>query len=323
MAKETIFDKMNIAYKEKVPYFFVISFDGSKGEVIPLERLSQHNIFFKTKNYACLPHGTSLQKALSWQVKFFPKESYLKQIAAVMREIEEGNTYLLNLTCESEIFTNYNLLEIFNQADARYKLFYKNEFVHFSPEPFLKIKDSMISTYPMKGTINANIENAEMKLRQSTKELHEQYTVVDLMRNDLSIVANNVEVKKFRYVEKIETDTQSLLAASSEISGQLRDAYLTSPGDVFKRILPAGSISGAPKNETLKIIDRVETHKRNFYTGVWGIYDGVSIDSCVIIRYIEEREGKYFYKSGGGIIAESDPEKEYQELKDKIYVAMH
>ncbi len=94
-------------------------------------------------------------------------------------------------------------------------------------------------------------------------------------------------------------------------------------GNILFDLLPAGSISGAPKPQTLKIIAAVESHDRGFYTGVCGLFDGSSLDSGVMIRFIEQRGKQYYYKSGGGITAFSDADKEYQEYLDKIYVPIH
>ena len=90
--------------------------------------------------------------------------------------------------------------------------------------------------------------------------------------------------------------------------------------DILFKLLPAGSISGAPKQKTLEIIDGVEIKDRGFYTGVFGLFDGKNVDSGVSIRFIEKENGKFWYRSGGGITALSSAEKEYQELIDKIHV---
>jgi para-aminobenzoate synthetase component 1 len=86
------------------------------------------------------------------------------------------------------------------------------------------------------------------------------------------------------------------------------------------KLLPAGSISGAPKQKTVEIIKEAETHQRGYYTGVCGIFDGENLDSGVMIRYIENQNGQLIYKSGGGITVNSEPDYEYNEMIDKIYV---
>lgn len=323
MAKKIIFEKMNELYNRKIPFFFIVSYDKTQGEVIPLAELSEQQVFFSTPQNNNINFKVKNDKNLLW--KAFPIDSaaYARQFEKVIQEIKKGNTYLLNLTCSAKVETNFSLKEIFSAGQSKYKLFYKNRFIHFSPEPFVIIENGRIFSYPMKGTIDAGLERAEEKILANEKELHEQFTIVDLIRNDLSMVAKNVCVDDFRYVEKIITNHKTLLSVSSKISGFLRKEFLHKPGDIFELLLPAGSICGAPKQKTLEIIAAVETHHRKFYTGVWGIFDGDKVDSCVIIRYLEKENGKFTFKSGGGITCNSRAEPEYQEMKDKIYVPVY
>jgi len=237
-----------------------------------------------------------------------------------MRQINAGNTYLLNLTFPTQIETNLSLKEIFYNSRAKYKIWYKDKFVVFSPETFVKIKDGKISSFPMKGTIDATLKNARAKIMRDRKELAEHTTIVDLIRNDLSMVAKKVYVEKFRYIEKIRTNEKNLLQVSSKITGLLPNDYREKIGDIMFSLLPAGSISGAPKRKTVEIIEKVEKYNRGYYTGVLGLYDGTNLDSAVMIRYIENKNGKLIFKSGGGITNYSDVRKEYQELIDKVYV---
>ncbi len=205
-------------------------------------------------------------------------------------------------------------------SKADYKLLYPNKFVVFSPECFVKIRDGMISTYPMKGTIDAQVPNASEKILSDPKETAEHATVVDLLRNDLSIVATKVKIEKFRFIQKIETNNKKLLQVSSHITGVLPAEYLSNLGDIIFKLLPAGSISGAPKEKTLEIIKAAEQYDRGYFTGIFGLFDGTSVDSAVMIRYIEKHGDDLWFKSGGGITAKSNLEKEYQELIDKVYV---
>jgi len=94
-------------------------------------------------------------------------------------------------------------------------------------------------------------------------------------------------------------------------------------GEIILKLLPAGSISGAPKKKTVEIIKDIETEKRGYYTGIFGHFDGKNLDSCVMIRFIEKNNDRLYYRSGGGITIYSDPEKEYKELMDKIYVPIY
>jgi len=110
------------------------------------------------------------------------------------------------------------------------------------------------------------------------------------------------------------------LQVSSEISGTLPKNYYSNLGNIFRKLLPAGSISGAPKAKTLQIIHEAETYSRGFYTGVFGYFDGSKLDSGVMIRFIKKENEKLFFCSGGGITAKSNHQNEYNELIDKVYV---
>ena len=172
----------------------------------------------------------------------------------------------------------------------------------------------------MKGTIDASLQDAVKVILADLKETAEHNTIVDLIRNDLSMVATNVKVNRFRYIEEIVTHEKILLQVSSEISGNLPENHLSDLGNIFRKLLPAGSISGAPKSKTLQIIREAETYSRGFYTGVFGYFDGSKLDSGVMIRFIKKENEKLFFCSGGGITANSNPQAEFNELKDKVYV---
>lgn len=248
---------------------------------------------------------------------------YAQRFSYVKEHLNAGNSYLTNLTVKTEIFLESSLEDIFQIAAARYKLHWKNRFTCFSPETFIRIKDQTIFSYPMKGTIDASMPNAAELVIKNEKELAEHVTIVDLIRNDLSFVSSHVRVSRFRYLDEIKTGTGKLLQVSSEIQGKLDEDYRTHLGDILVALLPAGSISGAPKVKTLSIIAAAEGEVRGYYTGVAGIFDGDSLDSAVLIRFIEQREGKFYYRSGGGITTQSRCEDEYQEMIQKIYVPVN
>ena len=104
---------------------------------------------------------------------------------------------------------------------------------------------------------------------------------------------------------------------------KLPDDYLTNLGSIIFRLLPAGSITGAPKKKTMQIIKEAETYDRGFYTGIMGYFDGKDLDSAVMIRFVEQEGGKMYFKSGGGITSQSDVENEYNEMKQKVYVPIY
>jgi len=252
--------------------------------------------------------------------KNIPFNTYKTAYNQIIGQLNKGNSYLVNLTFSTPVECNAELAQIFHSAKARYRLLFKNSFVVFSPETFIKIEDGKISTYPMKGTIDAKLPNAQSQILNNKKEMAEHATIVDLLRNDLSRVANNVSVERFRYIEKIVASDQELLQVSSKITGTLPSNYYNKLGNIVFDMLPAGSISGAPKPKTIEIINNTENHQRGFYTGIAGYFDGNKLNSCVLIRFIENQNGQLFYKSGGGITTQSDAKTEYNELLKKIYV---
>lgn len=142
------------------------------------------------------------------------------------------------------------------------------------------------------------------------------------MRNDLNRVAGEVEVKRFRYFEEIVTHSGSILQTSSEISGRLPARLVGRYGDILLPLLPAGSITGAPKPATVSLIDSAETSPRGWYTGVFGHFDGRRMVSAVMIRCLQrDTDGRLYFHSGGGITVNSDCTEEYSELLTKIYLS--
>ena len=209
---------------------------------------------------------------------------------------------------------------IFNNSKAKYRLLIKDKFVCFSPESFIKINKRKIYSFPMKGTADATTPDAEKTLLSDVKESAEHATIVDLIRNDLSKVATKVKVDKYRYIDYISNNTGRIIQTSSQISGILSNNYTQHLGDIIASQLPAGSITGAPKKKTVEIIDEAENFQRGYYTGTMGICTNGNIDSAVMIRFIEKKDKEYVFKSGGGITSKSDCNKEYDEIKQKIYI---
>jgi len=248
--------------------------------------------------------------------------SFEEALDYVISEINFGNSFLTNLTFQTPIETNLTLAEIHHSSRAKYRLLVPDQFVVFSPETFVRIKGDKIYSYPMKGTIDASIENAENTLLGDPKEIAEHVTIVDLIRNDLSQVANEVTVTKFRFIDEIKTNQKHLLQVSSEICGSLPPDWHRQLGDILAPLLPAGSISGAPKPETVRIIKQIEDYERGFYTGICGRYDGVSLDTGVMIRFIKKVKDQLYFCSGGGITSFSETEKEYHEMVDKVYLPL-
>ena len=303
----------------------------------------------------------------TWQIEPPLYDDYERSFNIVKGNIMAGNSYLTNLTCRVPVSCNLSLEDIFHRAKGKYKLLLRkkrtqaedkthlkeeeeaqnkahlkeenieenlNPFVCFSPETFIRIKGGRIYSYPMKGTLDASLPDAEKQLMEDEKEAAEHATIVDLIRNDLSRVAENVRVDKYRYIDVLHTNKGDILQTSSEISGRLPEDYPHHLGEILAAQLPAGSITGAPKDKTMQIIQEAEGYNRGFYTGIMGIYDQGELNSAVMIRFIEEEvfpskteeeknseaSRKLYFKAGGGITSKSDCRKEYEEVIQKIYL---
>lgn len=323
--KEDAISTMNKYSTDQEPFLFLINFDQSRSVVLPLKDISPHELKYQVSgvgNYQFSLDSNDTAKALDFKKHPVSYETFKQAFDKVVAHIQYGNSFLTNLTFETPIETNMSLSEIFNRSNARYKIWLKDHFCCFSPEIFIRVKGNVISSYPMKGTIEATVPGAHELILADEKERAEHVTIVDLIRNDLSMIAEKVTVPDFRYIETLRTNQADLLQVSSKISGKVRGNLLSKVGDLMFKLLPAGSISGAPKPQTVEIINEAETHDRGFYTGICGIFDGENLDSGVMIRFVEERGGKQYFKSGGGITYFSDPVKEYQEYISKIYLPL-
>ena len=321
--QQALIEKVNESGRQWVPFLLLVDFLGINPQFFLLDQLKQEHIDIDFPNYST-PKKSTTQPSIKLKKHVADFTAYKHKLDIVKHHIARGNTFLTNLTCETPIDCEASLDAIYSSAIAKYKIRYKDEWVCFSPETFIQTEGRTIRSFPMKGTIDASIPHAEQTLLLDEKEIAEHYTIVDLIRNDLSMVSTDVTVKRFRYIDTITSSAKTLLQVSSQIEGQLPDNYLDHLGTMLFTLLPAGSISGAPKKKTLDIIQEAEGYERGFYTGTAFYFDGTNIDSCVLIRFIEKKQtasGKQLvYKSGGGITFHSDAEKEFQELSDKIYV---
>lgn len=386
--KQEIIDKINQLASQDEPFLFVINYQGDKAFIRLLSDINPEECLFDFEGRGNLSHawketwkeGTSEKEIwkeeiseTTWQIEPPLYEDYERSFNIVKSNIMAGNSYLTNLTCRVPVSCNLSLEDIFHRAKGKYKLLLRRKrtqaedkahlkeenieenltpFVCFSPETFVRIKGGRIYSYPMKGTLDASLPNAEKQLMEDRKEAAEHATIVDLIRNDLSRVAENVRVDKYRYIDVLHTNKGDILQTSSEISGRLPEDYPHHLGEILDAQLPAGSITGAPKDKTMQIIQEAEGYDRGFYTGIMGIYDQGELNSAVMIRFIEEEtspvdfetdgeknfkasegkgdeasEGKrdeasrkLYFKAGGGITSKSDCRKEYEEVIQKIYL---
>lgn len=329
---QEVIEKMNEFGKSQTPFLFMVDFEMENPMVIPLYDLDSNRVIYAMNdNFVSYQNFNPIDfkelEPLQIVKKPIGLGVFREAFDQVLANLKKGNSFLTNLTAETAITSNWSLETLFHKCKSKYKLFVKGEFICFSPETFVQIGASgKISSFPMKGTINAQIKEAESIILEDEKEKYEHTTIVDLIRNDLSRVAKKVWVERFRYIEKIiKEDGSELLQVSSEICGELGHSWKERVGEIIFKLLPAGSISGAPKPKTLEIIKEAERRtfesgKRGFYTGVFGVFDGDKLDSAVMIRFIEKTPNGLVFKSGGGITSRSNGEKEYEELLSKIYV---
>lgn len=310
---------MNEYGKLKKSFLFAVNFELTEGFFVD-NPLMQSEILFEVNGKGNIPPVEILDLPVRFGYTPLKYEEYKQKFDIIHNGLLRGDSYLTNLTVKTPISFDLSLLDVIKHGKASYKLFVPDKFVCFSPERFVKVEGNTISTNPMKGTIDASLPDAEQTIINDFKETAEHNTIVDLLRNDLSIVADNVRVSRFRYVDRISTNKKDILQVSSEIIGTLKDDRIDHLGDIIFGMLPAGSVSGAPKDATIRIIEEAEGEVRDYYTGVFGYYDGAELDTAVLIRFVEKEGDNYFFRSGGGITAYSNCASEYQEVVDKIYL---
>ena len=324
--RERAIQRMNTLAKEGKDFIFIINYKADGAYVEEYADINPHELLFAFPSLSNIPEGESYNnEAVEWHTEPLTREDYEQRINLVKQREREGDSYLANLTCKIPFRTNLSLHDIFMRSKALYRCWMKEKFVCFSPEIFVRInKKGLISSFPMKGTIDATRPEAEKELMENKKEAAEHATIVDLIRNDLSIIAEQVQVKRYRYIDHLTTNKGEILQTSSEITGQLPTDYRENIGTLLFRLLPAGSITGAPKPRTMEIIDAAEGYERDFYTGVMGCYSKGQLDSAVMIRFIDQdKDGQLHYKAGGGITAQSNNDDEYKEVIEKVYVPIY
>ncbi len=322
---------MNRYGTEGTPFLFIIDFEMQFPIVLRLDELAGYPLLCAVQddNLQYFSSVTTTGNTTNPLLEKYAngEEAYIKAFDFVMQNLQAGNSFLTNLTAETPIELNLSLRSLWEIAEAPYKLWYNDEFICFSPETFVQINpEGKISSFPMKGTIDACLPDAEKVILEDRKEYYEHTTIVDLIRNDLSKICHKVWVEKFRYIDRVRReDGSELLQVSSKISGWLPAGWKQQIGSLLTELLPAGSISGAPKASTLRIISAAEQYTypvskgRGYYTGVFGIFDGEKLSSAVMIRFIQQTQAGLVYKSGGGITSRSQPLSEYQEMIQKIY----
>jgi len=312
-------ERLNQWGGEKKPFIFLIDFEQKKPLAWPVDDCPDWFQFRFIKANSLKKTTTSFIEQDSIVLEKHPigLADYQDKYNQVINALHKGDSFLINLTIPTPVQNKLDFQTYFERAKSKYVIWLKEQFIAFSPETFIQIENGKIATYPMKGTIDASLPNAKELLLNDPKEYAEHATIVDLLRNDLSRVASKVRVTNFRYYEEIPTQNGLIGQVSSSIEGELPKDYASRIGSILFDLLPAGSVSGAPKKKTAELIASIEGTDRGYYTGIAGYFDGVNLDSCVLIRYLGADN---IYHSGGGITFQSDMASEYQEMINKVYV---
>ncbi len=331
-------EQLNQWGHEKKPFVFLIDFEQKKPLAWLADQCSDHFQFKFTKASSLKKSDTTLTETdqvsaiddagfANSKVNFKSEglltkypitlDDYQHKYNQVIDSLQKGDSFLMNLTIPTPVQNKLDFQTYFDHAKSKYVIWLKEQFIAFSPETFIQIQNGKIATFPMKGTIDASLPNAKELLLNDPKEYAEHATIVDLLRNDLSRVASKVRVTNFRYYEEIPTQNGVIGQMSSAIEGELPMNYASKIGSILFDLLPAGSVSGAPKKKTAELIASIEGTDRGYYTGIAGYFDGINLDSCVLIRYLGANN---IYHSGGGVTFQSDMASEYQEMINKVYV---
>ena len=316
----------------------VIAFDNYRQKIILIVNMSldepesSYNkaIFELNKLKELLTCGekkTELDGHLTGEVTaLFSKEKFCSMVEKAKYYIKEGDIFQIVLSnrlsapFEGSLFNTYRMLRVINPSP--YMFYFSGtdvEVAGASPETLVKLEDGVLHTFPLAGTrprgkTEAEDKALEEELLADEKELAEHNMLVDLGRNDLGRISKfgSVEVEKLHSIERYS----HVMHIGSTVRGEIKDEF--DALDAVSAVLPAGTLSGAPKIRACQLIGELEDNKRGIYGGAIGYIDFTgNLDTCIAIRIAYKKNGKVFVRSGAGIVYDSVPEKEYQECINK------
>ena len=280
-------------------------------------------------------HGEKKQnmggKLLGEVTSLFDKERYCEMVEQAKYHIREGDIFQIVLSnrlsapFEGSLFNTYRVLRTINPSP--YMFYFSGtdvEVAGASPETLVKLENGVLHTFPLAGTRPRGINEEEDKrleaeLLADEKELAEHNMLVDLGRNDLGKISKfgTVKVEKLHSIERYS----HVMHIGSTVRGEIRDEC--DAFDAIEAVLPAGTLSGAPKIRACQLIGKLENNKRGIYGGAIGYIDFTgNMDTCIAIRIAYKKNGKVFVRSGAGIVADSVPEKEYEECLNKAKASL-
>lgn len=316
----------------------VIAFDNIKQKIILIANIqlsdpeAEYNkAIFELESLAnLLRHGKMKNEVgghLTGEVtSLFNKEQFCEMVEKAKEHIKEGDIFQIVLSnrlsapFEGSLLGTYRMLRTMNPSP--YMFYFSGtdvEVAGASPETLVKLEDGVLHTFPLAGTRPRGKTEEEDKaiekgLLSDEKELAEHNMLVDLGRNDLGKISifGSVKVEKLHSIERYS----HVMHIGSTVSGKIDPKYDSL--DAVSAVLPAGTLSGAPKIRACQLIGELENNKRGIYGGAVGYIDFTgNLDVCIAIRLAYKKNGKVFVRSGAGIVADSVPENEYQECINK------
>lgn len=326
-----LFDKV-IAFDnihQKIVLITNISADNIDSEYAKAEKdLNEMEQLIRFGKPADIPHG----KLTSEFRKLFDKEQYCEMVEKAKHHIFEGDIFQVVLSNRLDADFDGSLLDAYRVLRATnpspYMFFFTSddmEIAGASPETLVKLENGMLHTFPLAGTrprgaTDEEDKRLETELLHDEKELSEHNMLVDLGRNDIGKISKfgSVEVEKYMSIERYS----HVMHIGSTVRGELLDSK--SALDAVDAILPAGTLSGAPKLRACEIINELENNKRGVYGGAVGYIDfRGNLDTCIAIRLAFKKNGRVFVRSGAGIVADSVPENEFNECINKAKAVMN
>lgn len=298
---------------------------GYNKAVLELRRLEE---LIRTGEKKQEPGGRLLGKI----TPLFDREQFCAMVEKAKHHIREGDIFQIVLSnrlsapFEGNLLNTYRILRTINPSP--YMFYFSGtdvEAAGASPETLVKLQDSVLHTFPLAGTRPRGRTDEEDRLMEEElltdeKELAEHNMLVDLGRNDLGKISKfgSVQVEKLHFIERFS----HVMHIGSTVRGEIREE--NDALDAVEAVLPAGTLSGAPKIRACQLIGELENNKRGIYGGAVGYIDFTgNMDTCIGIRIAYKKNGKVFVRSGAGIVADSVPEREYEECINKAKAVMN
>ncbi len=321
----------------------VIAFDNMKQKIILIANMKLDDIEVGYNNAVSelrqmnelLRNGKKREepggKLLGNVTPLFDKSHFCNMVERAKQHIYEGDIFQIVLSnrlsapFEGSLLNTYRVLRTINPSP--YMFYFSGtdvEVAGASPETLVKLENGILHTFPLAGTRPRGKTEAEdialeQELLADEKELAEHNMLVDLGRNDLGKISKfgTVEVEKLHSIERFS----HVMHIGSTVRGEIRDDK--DALDAIEAVLPAGTLSGAPKIRACQLIGELENNKRGIYGGAIGYIDFTgNMDTCIAIRIAYKKNGKVFVRSGAGIVADSDPEKEFEECLNKARASL-